>query len=379
MKRPGKRKDGSGVDRDRRQLLGMLAGGAVAGATAMAAPRRTVAAAESTGLPPQAGVDLLKGGMYLVITGSGSALPDPLRGGASCAVVIDGVVLQFDCGRRVLENLMLVGVNPMKIDHLFFTHLHFDHISDYDYFAITNWIAGRQAPVNVYGPPGTERMSTGAIRRMNEMNYEFVHDILENWPPTMANRPVREPPFSVRDIGPGVVLETDRFRVTSMETTHLPDPAMTSLGYRVESDYGSVAMSGDTAISDGMRTLAKDVDILVHECVKPDPGMTPGGKFSLEDFHDSSLMEKRPQTGHTSPTQLGILANEVNAGRLVAYHLAPYTSVPAAIEMSEMYLGPGPGPEIWSEFVAAMKKSYHGPVVLAEDRMIFSLGTEDAE
>ena len=70
--------------------------------------------------------------MQLVITGSGSALPDPLRGGASCAVVIDGTVLQFDCGRRVLENLMLVGINPMKIDHLFFTHMHFDHISDYD-------------------------------------------------------------------------------------------------------------------------------------------------------------------------------------------------------------------------------------------------------
>lgn len=69
---------------------------------------------------------------------------------------------------------MLVGVNPMSIDYLFFTHLHFDHISDYDYFAITDWIAGRWDIVNVYGPTGTEAMSAGAINRMHAMNYDFA-------------------------------------------------------------------------------------------------------------------------------------------------------------------------------------------------------------
>ncbi len=44
-------------------------------------------------------------GMHVVITGSGSALPDPERGNASAAVVVDGAVLQFDCGRRTMDNL----------------------------------------------------------------------------------------------------------------------------------------------------------------------------------------------------------------------------------------------------------------------------------
>jgi ribonuclease Z len=149
---------------------------------------------------------------------------------------------------------------------------------------------------------------------------------------------------------------------------------MSSLGYRIDSDYGSVAISGDTAVSDGMRKLAKDVDILVHECVKPDLGMTPGGgKFSLKDFHSDKLMKKRPQTGHTSPSQLGLLAEEANVKKLIAYHLAPYTSVPAAVEMSSLYLGPSPGPSIWTKFTKAMEKNYKGPVVLAEDRMIFDV------
>ena len=141
-------------DQTRRELLTALTGGALSGVSAFAMSQARAATDNggSTGLPANALADLDKKGMQLIITGSGSALPDPLRGGASCAVVVDGTVLQFDCGRRVLENLMLVGINPMKIDHMFFTHLHFDHISDYDYYAITNWIAGRQDTVYVYGP-----------------------------------------------------------------------------------------------------------------------------------------------------------------------------------------------------------------------------------
>ena len=359
-------------DQLRRNLLSGLAGGALSGAAVLTA-RKASAATAAAGQTANALADLDKKGMQLIITGSGSALPDPLRGGASCAVVIDGTVLQFDCGRRVLENLMLVGINPMKIDHLFFTHLHFDHISDYDYYAITNWIAGRQDTVYVYGPVGTGKMSQGAINYMHAMNVDFIGTILEHWPPHQQQRPRATPPYEVRDIEPGVALETDNFRVSCLETKHLPDPRVKSLGYRVDSDYGSVAISGDTAVSEGMKTLARDVDILVHECVKPDLGMTPGGKFSLKDFHQEELMKERPQTGHTSPTQLGKLASEVNAKQLIAYHLAPYTSVPAAVEMSSMYLGPSPGPSIWGEFLHAMKKQYAGPVVLAEERMIFNI------
>ena len=364
----------------RRNLLAALTGGAVSGAFAAVIPaaRADDGASETRGQPAHTTVDLDKKGMQLIITGSGSALPDPLRGGASCAVVVDGTVLQFDCGRRVLENLMLVGINPMNIDHMFFTHLHFDHISDYDYFAITNWIAGREEDVQVYGPVGTEEMSAGAIQYMHAQNVDFIGTILKYWPPHMSKRPRNDPPYRVQDIGSGTALETDRFKVTCVETEHYPDPSMKSLGYRVDSDYGSVAISGDTAVSEDMKTLSKDVDILVHECVKPDLGMTPGGKFSLKDFHNKDLMEERPQTGHTSPSQLGKLASEVNAKKLIAYHLAPYTSVPAAIEMSSLYLGSGPGYAIWGEFISAMKQHYSGPVILAEDRMVFNITRKPA-
>lgn len=353
----------SGVSR--RTALGGIAGAlvgtpplALAAATA-SAPRRA-----SKVLPQRATVDLAKRGLQLVITGSGSALADPLRGGASCAIVIDGTILQFDFGRGVMENLMLVGVNPMKLDHVFFTHLHFDHINDYDYYAITTWLAGRQKPVRVYGPAGTREMSDGAIRHMNKANYRFItHG--QRWSPEMKDRPSAEPPFIVSDIRPGIAVETDRFKVTSAEMIHIKDEETTSLGYRFDSDYGSIAISGDTGPSDAMATLARDVDILVHECVIADYGMTSDGKFSAKSYHDPDRVY------HTTPTGLGKLATQANVKKLVPYHLAPFGSVPAAIEMSSLYYGSRTDAAIWVEFAHAIKQNYSGPVVLAEDRMIF--------
>lgn len=374
-------------DPGRRQVLRDVAGGTVGGLAAFALrsayaaepeePGAPAAASTSRARPAGSTVDLAKKGMQLVITGSGSALPDPQRGGASCAVVVDGEILQFDCGRMVLENLLLVGISPARIDNMFLTHFHFDHIAEYDYYQMVTWIAGRRKPVGVFGPKGMRQMSDGALKHMHKMDYDVFKYVVEHWPADdMTHRPALEPPLQVNDVGPGVILETDRYTVTCVQTEHLPDPAYRkdSLGYRVDTKYGSVVISGDTRVCDNIRNLSKDVDILVHECAVPDLGMTHGGKFSLKGFHNKELKGRRPQTGHTSPTPLGKLAKEANVRKLIATHLAPYTSVTAAIELSSLYYGPSPGPEIWGKYINAIAKNYKGPIILAEDCMIFVIG-----
>ena len=346
----------------RRNLFRAVLGGTMASAVSSGASGVEAA-------PPTAEVG--DQGMYAVITGSGSAMADPERGNASAAVVVDGTVLQFDFGRKTMDNLMRVGINPINLDYIFFTHLHFDHIATYDYFIISSWIAGRRDPYKVFGPPGTVAMSNGALHHMHEMDVRFVKYIVDTWPNIAEESPVAEPPVEVTDAEPGLVVETDDFTVTSTATPHLSPPNMYSRGYRVDSKYGSVVISGDTAPSENMVGLAKDADILIHECVIPDYGMTTAGKFSRKEFHVKETKNQR--TGHTSPTGLGRLAEQAGVKKLVAYHLAPYTSVPAAVEMSEKYTGPNPGPEIWSKYIHAMKNQYSGPVILAEDAMVLKV------
>ena len=341
----------------RRGFLASLLGGA-AGVTVVGGPH---AAARS--VP----ADLSKG-MHIVITGSGSALVDPYRGNASQAVVIDGQILQFDCGRKAMDNLALAGINPVDVDFLFFTHLHFDHIATYDYFVISSWIAGRQQPFRVFGPRGTQEMSRSAIFEMHKVDMEFVKHLIDSWPDGGTQPPVGQPPVDVKDREAGLVVETDRFKVTAIETPHYRSMGVRSLGYRVDCQWGSVVISGDTAPSAELTTLARGADVLIHECVIPDPEMTQGGKFNAmgED-------KGRPE-GHTSPAQLGRIAEQAGVKKLVATHLPPYTSSDAAVAMSAKYYGPRRGPEIWSAFLASMKRHYRGPVILASDGLVLKVG-----
>jgi ribonuclease Z len=269
-----------------------------------------------------------------------------------------------------MDNLMLAGVNPIKVDYLFFTHLHFDHIATYGYYVMSSWIGGRKKPFEVLGPSGTTEMSKGALHGMLEMDVRFVKHLLATWPEDMQDRPATEIPVNVKDVGAGLVLEGKNFKVTATETPHY-DPAlhMTSLGYRVDSPYGSVAISGDTAPSQNMVELAKGVDLLIHECAIPDYGMTTGGKLRGPERDTGE-----PSWGHTAPSQLGKLAQQARVKKLVATHLAPYTSVQAAVDMSSIYYGPRQENGIWQRFASAIKSNYGGPVLLAEDAMVIKIG-----
>lgn len=305
-------------------------------------------------------------GMYAVITGSGAALPVPERGNASQAVVVDGTVLQFDCGRRVMDNLMLAGINPVTVDYIFFTHLHFDHISEYGFFVITCWIAGRQKPFRVFGPRGTVEMSDGAIHGMHKTDVEFVTRRVKGLggPPMKA---APQAPVEVKETAPGVVLETSAFKVTAAETHHITEVLgpLRSLAYRVDCRHGSVVISGDTSPSENVVQLAKGADLLIHECTYPPSGVLSAGAFS----HAPKPGE--PSTGHTTPAELGELARRAQVKKLVATHFGPITAVPAAREMSANFFGPrGAGPEVWPAISAEVKKNYPGPLVLAEDALV---------
>ena len=318
----------------------------------------------STKKAPHLETDKFEKGMQVIITGSGSALVDPLRGNASAAVVVDGTILLFDCGRQVMDNLTFAGINPVDVDYIIFTHLHFDHIATYDYYIISSWIAGREKPFKVFGPPGTIKMSEGALFGKNELNTKW-------W---MNRRNGEPPPVEVKDIGPGLILDERNIKVTATEVSHWgPGLGTTSLGYRVDSSYGSVAISGDTGPTQNMIDLAKGVDVLVHECTVPDPGMQKGGQFSQRD-PSRGVDLSQGKTGHTNPTALGLLAKKAQVKKLVPTHLPCYMSVDAAVENFSLYYGPRQPRGIWTEFISAIKRQYSGPVIMAENAMVIDLG-----
>ncbi len=80
-------------------------------------------------------------------------------------------------------------------------------------------------------------------------------------PDHIIDRPSPEPPVLVKEIDEGTIVETDKFKVTAREVVHLQPLGFerSSYGYRIDSEYGSAAFSGDTEPCDAMVELSKDV------------------------------------------------------------------------------------------------------------------------
>jgi ribonuclease BN (tRNA processing enzyme) len=77
--------------------------------------------------------------MRLYVLGAGTPTPTPDRYGSAFVVEFGARRLMFDCGPAATHKLVKAGLFPTQIDHLFFTHHHFDHDVDYPAFLLTRW------------------------------------------------------------------------------------------------------------------------------------------------------------------------------------------------------------------------------------------------
>lgn len=297
--------------------------------------------------------------MKAVILGSGSAVPDPDRGNPSQAVLVDDTILLFDCGERTTVNLVRAGINPMDVDFLFFTHLHWDHMCDYGYLIMTTWNCGRTKLLRVFGPAGTRHMSEATIYGAHKADVGFVRGYIRALPPHIRHKPIDSPAVEVQDIDVGYVYSEERFKVIAGEVEHHQRVGLPSVGYRVESPYGVVAISGDTRPCRGMVELARGADVLIHDTA----------------FLDE-IIEERQMWSHSGPTGAGRVAREAGVKTLVLTHLGPYTSAQPAVDMASMYYGQRRSPDVWERIVDAARKEFAGNVLLAHDAMIIEIPSD---
>ena len=117
--------------------------------------------------------------------------------------------------------------------------------------------------------------------------------------------------------------------------------------------------------------------MLIHEVQRPDSGMAKGGKMQRPDYTENLPGRRRVGVEHPTPTQAGEVAPAAGVKTLVAYHLAPYTSVAAAIDLSSPYSCNAPGFQSWSDYAAAInKRQFAGKVIIAEDAMVLEIGVD---
>ena len=227
---------------------------------------------------------------------------------------------------------------------MFITHLHSDHVVGLPSLILLPWALGREAPLEVWGPPGTEHMIKHLVEAYREdvgsRKYGLGQDNDTGWRAIGHNVPKA-----------GLVYQDENVKIEAYRTLHTTWPI--TYAYRVTTPDKVVTISGDTVKNKGIIEASRGADILVHEVVtiegQDTAGWANGGKEDRHNFGNIIGFY------HANTKDLAEIANEAKPKLLVLYHVQNYTS-PLR-------------PEVTVEEIK--KYGYDGKVILSQDQDIY--------
>jgi ribonuclease BN (tRNA processing enzyme) len=274
--------------------------------------------------------------LKIIFTGSGTPLVDSahLRAGASEVILIDDDALLFDCGRWVSMRLVESGIGIRAINYIFLTHHHNDHTIGLPLLISRPPHVGA---LNIFGPKGTKDLVKEGSRAF--------------FAPPLSSREGFEK-ILTKDIKGGFIYETKSWKIKAANVTHIYKLGERALAYRIDSDQGSIVISGDvTAVpidstartrsyssNNDLRDLAKGTDVYVM---------------------DADIV-------HATPEEIGRAAKDSGAKIAVMTHIQnPGFRVPTPPNMSDTFkdlVQPD-----YDVFKRQISEFYSGEILIAED------------
>lgn len=271
--------------------------------------------------------------MELLFLGTGAGIPAKTRNVTSIALKLleeRNAVWLFDCGEATQHQILYTSLKPKKIEKIFISHLHGDHIYGLPGLISSRAFQGGESQLSIYGPAGIEAfVRTSLLVSGTKLSY----------------------PLEIIEIEEGTVFEDDQFKVITKKVSH----GMESYGFRVEekdlpgalqveelmkkgvqpgpiyqrlkngetikTETGElingkdfmgpekkgrvIAYSGDTRLCDGLVDLAKQADVLIHEAT-----------FGKEEDDLAYLYF------HSTTEQAAATAKKANVNMLILTHIS---------------------------------------------------------
>ena len=244
--------------------------------------------------------------MELLLLGTGCPKVDYKRFGPSSLVSTNKTKILVDCGSGVTQRLDQSKISSAKIDALFLTHLHSDHVVDLYQLIISSWHSYKMNPWKIYGPKGTKKfvkklMNTWKDERELRIKYEarqsneaFKINVIEFG--SIGN-------ISIKDI-----------KVRYFEVDH--KPVKYAYGFNFFHKNKKLTISGDTRPCENIMKYGQLSNVLLHEV------FIDGEIGSISKMRTSKTLHN--VRNYPPPSNIvGKVAKLTKCKKLVLNHLVP--------------------------------------------------------
>jgi ribonuclease Z len=285
------------------------------------------------------------------ITALGTGMPNQTKKAASISYFVElgnGDKFIFDTGSGMLANLFALRPDFSKIDKVFASHLHVDHIGDFMAMHIGSWLSGRYTPIHLYGPSGsTPELGTKAY--VDGMKKGFAWDIATRsgaLPDAGGEIVVHE--FDYKQVN-AIVYQANGVTIRSWPAIHALDG---SVSFSLEWNGLKYIFGGDTYPNKWYIEFAKDADVASHECFLPPEALAA---YFGWDMKQATWVSTRI---HSEPQAFGKVMSAIKPRLAVGYHSVQ-------------------SPENNATIMDGVRKTYDGPLALARDLMVINVTKDD--
>jgi ribonuclease Z len=282
----------------------------------------------------------------------------------------------FDCGAGVIEKYVAMGVPYSRMDKIFLTHIHADHMSDLMFIYCFGPSTDRMTPLYVWGPSGPTNdpismvacpeegttnfcQLTMAAAKWHTNSFSFLSTGLTDGRCGYTIVPHELPYY---DLSSNPAYSSNGVRITYFPAIHDRDGA---ISYRLDWKGLSMVFSGDGRPNYFMLANATNLDVLAHEVVVSPQlwatintgGLTNGPEYDLAVSQTKYIED----CSHTPAQALGYMLHQLDL-----IHAAPRLAVGTHCTTDA---------STTNELMTDIRSWYTNDVVLAKDCLVLSVYT----
>ena len=291
-----------------------------------------------------------KDAIKVITVGTSSPLPGE-RVQTGTAVIVNDHFFMFDVGDGVVMKAVDLNLPLDRLDGIFITHWHSDHMMDLPSIISRSWIGGRKNDLHLYGPDGTDTLNQ-AINQY--LHIENRHRVDHHGPAIMDISKAHAIAHEFKNVqgGKEVIYNQDGITITAFDVSH--EPIEPAVGYAIEYKGKKVVISGDTKKNTLVQEMSQDADLLLHEVLLM--SLMKEMSTAVEGVGNTrnSKILTDIQDYHTSPSEVAELARDANVKKLVLHHFAPAPDFKIIENLYKRELG-----------------AYDGPIHFANDGDVF--------